>query len=482
MERARRLAAPLALLGLAALSLRTLGRPSLWLDEAWEANYYVGIQAHPWYNRPVLYMAAEKLAVRLLGPSELALRLLPCLAALAAIALTFTLVKRQAGVAQAWGAAALLAVAPPFLFHAQAVKNYTLDALFAVLLVLLWTRWREVRTRRRLAWFAAAGALSFGFSFTGVFAVAACALGEAWAERRDPRRLLPFGTVVAMLAVAFAAVFLAFHRGGVQDRMLQDYFQDNYPNVTVLHLPSWAVRRTLEVLRTVTGNTSSLAAGALVAAGTWISGRTRGGPLAWGLPALLLIHLAAAMARVYPYGVERLSLDLCPFACAATAIALVALVPRAGTARWAGGLALAGVAWVLFQPSIAQARPAWTTGLRQEHIRPLVATLSRRVTPEETIFVTDDGSPAFSFYWWREGHDPGKDGRILIGERHRRRPQEHRAQVQRIATQHPHLWCLYSHLPARELATLRALFEERFRTIERYGGGDVALDRLERRE
>jgi hypothetical protein len=68
-----------------------------------------------------------------------------------------------------------------------------------------------------------------------------------------------------------------------------------------------------------------------------------------------------------------------------------------------------------------------------------------------------------------------------VGERHRLRPHEHRPQVARITALHPRLWALYSHLPARELATLRALFGERYRTVERYGAGDVALDRLERR-
>ena len=63
---------------LTLLYLRTLGRPSLWLDEAWEANAYLGI-GELWYNRPVLYMAAETLMVRLFGPSEFVLRLLPWL-------------------------------------------------------------------------------------------------------------------------------------------------------------------------------------------------------------------------------------------------------------------------------------------------------------------------------------------------------------------------------------------------------------------
>jgi len=480
MEAVRRLAGPMALAALAVLYVSTLGRPSLWFDEAWEANYYVGAADAPWYNRPVLYMSAEKALVRALGPSELALRLLPCLAGLAAVAVTFTLVRQEAGPAAAWGASALLALNPSFLFHAHEVKHYPLDALFAALLVLLWTRWRASRTRRHLLAFTAAAVLSFGFSFTGVFVIAVCAAGEVWAERRTPRRLLPFGAALAGLAAVFAVTYLAFHAGTVATGGLQDQFPGSFPPGAATHFPGWLLRRTRDVLRVLTGNVSGVAAAACVAAGLWIQGRRRGGALAFVLPGLLLLHLAAALAYLYPYGVDRVSLDLAPFACACTAVAFTALLPAAGTPRAGGLVVLAGTAWVLFQPALQGARPYLTTGWRQEHIRPLVETLERRRHPDERIYVSDCG-PAFNFYWWRLGQR-ADDPALLWGERHRYRPQDHRREVETIAAGVPRLWALYAHVPAKEMATVRALFAEHYATVERYGGGDVGLDRLVRRE
>lgn len=479
MDAARRLAAPVALAALAFLYLYTLGHPSLWFDEAWEANYYAGFVDAPWYNRPVLYMGAEKALVRALGPSEFALRLLPCLAGLAAVGVTFVLVRQEAGRAAAWTAAALLAVAPPFLFHAHELKNYTLDALFGALLVLLWMRWRASRTLARLLGFAAAAALSFGLSFTGVFVIAVCAAGEAWAERKTPRRLLPFAATVVGLTVLFAAVYLSFHAGTVAGGGLQEQLRTGFPPASAAQFPRWVLRRTLDLLQAGTGNTSSVAAAALTTAGLWILGRGRT-TLACVLPGLLAVHVAAAVAHLYPYGVDRVSLDLAPFACAASAVALTALLPAQGSARVGGFLALAGVVWVLFQPSIQGVRPYVRTGWRQEHIRPLVETLHRRRDGEETIYVSDCG-PAFTFYWRRHGH-PAEDPAVLWGERHRFRPEDHRREVEAIAAGHARLWCLYSHVPAREMATVRALFAEHYTTVERYGEGDVGLDRLVRRE
>ena len=317
MDAARRLAGPVALAALAVLYLHTLGRPSLWFDEAWEANYYVGFADAPWYNRPILYMAAEKALVRALGPSELVLRLLPCLAGVAAVGVTFALVRREAGAAPAWLAAALLALAPPFLFHSHELKNYSLDALFAALLVLLWTRWRASRTPARLLTFTAAAALSFGLSFTGGFVLAVCTAGEGWAERRTPRRLLPFAAALAALAALFVGLYLSFHASAVVTGGLQDQFPGAFPPASPAALAPWLLQRTLDLMRALTGNVSSVAAAACIGAGLFLQARRNGGVLAFVLPGLLLVHLAVAVAYVYPYGVDRVSLDLAPFACAA---------------------------------------------------------------------------------------------------------------------------------------------------------------------
>jgi hypothetical protein len=138
------------------------------------------------------------------------------------------------------------------------------------------------------------------------------------------------------------------------------------------------------------------------------------------------------------------------------------------------------VVWVLFQPSVKGVRPYLSTGWRQEHIRPLVETLDRRRQGEEKIYVSDCG-PAFTFYWQRHGNRTD-DPALIWGERHRYRPEDHRREVEGIAARHARLWCLYSHVPAQEMAVVRALFAEHFVTVERYGEGDVGLDRLVRRE
>jgi ABC-type molybdate transport system permease subunit len=81
-------------------------------------------------------MAAVKGLVRLVGPSEFALRLVPCFAGILAVAVTYRLARRALPRSGALLAASLLAAADPFLTAAHQVKNYALDALFTAPMVL----------------------------------------------------------------------------------------------------------------------------------------------------------------------------------------------------------------------------------------------------------------------------------------------------------------------------------------------------------
>ena len=226
---------------LAVAYLRTLGGPSLWLDEAWEANYYVGVEPSPWYNRPVLYMASVRALVVLFGPHETVLRLLPCLAGLGAVALTFALVRREVGEPAAWIAAAVLAVAPPFLFHAHVLKSYTLDALFAAALRSPGAA-GATGARGGTSPPSPRSALSFGFSFRGRSSSRRGG-GRSVEHRRALRALVPFVVVCAALAALFAAVFLVWHAGATGDDLLQAYFVERYPRLAgglgALGSPLW---------------------------------------------------------------------------------------------------------------------------------------------------------------------------------------------------------------------------------------------------
>jgi hypothetical protein len=253
---------PWALLAALAIAYPwTLGGPSLWLDEAWEANYYAGYAAAPWYNRPMLYMASVRGVVALAGPSEWALRSLPCLAGLAAVVMTYRLARR--GLPRSWSllASGLLAFSAPFLRESHQLKHYAFDALFAALLVWTFLRWRERRSSGRLAAYAASALLSFGFSFGSIFILFGLAVFDAASERSVPSVLKRTLAVHAILAACFAGNFLAFHRDGGRDPLLVAYFSSEYaPWRAPWRLPAWLARGCASIAAKQTGASSGIAA------------------------------------------------------------------------------------------------------------------------------------------------------------------------------------------------------------------------------
>jgi hypothetical protein len=468
------------LVGLAAVYLKTLGKPSLWLDEAWEANYYAGITPAPWYNRPILYMAAERALVGLFGPGEFVLRLLPCLAGIACVAVTYRLARVELGRAGAVLAAGWLALSPPFLFAAHEVKHYTLDALFTCLLLLGYRHWTADRTSRRLAIYVALAVVSFGFSFTSIFVVAAIFVVELASGHATRSGIWRFVAANAVVVVLFAAAYAVFYRKGSQGPLLVDYFSTAYlPAAQALRAPLWLARRTRDVLLDLTGIGSGWALGLVLVAG-WISAvRRRARGLAWVLPVALLLNAGASALRLYPYGVERLSLYLAPLASLLLGAGIALLWPGRGRSRLSA-LALAGLLYVLVYPNLVAARPYLTTGWQRENIRGLVATLAAGRRPGDGIYVNEDAEPAFVYYCHRNGLDP--DGaEIVWARRHRVRPELHAPEIEELASRFERFWGLYSHAPESEVQALRSLILPRYDCVESWVEGDARLDLYRRK-
>jgi len=467
---------PILFAAIAVAYLWTLGRPSLWLDEAWEANYYAGYEAAPWYNRPMLYMALIRALVRLFGPSELVLRLLPCAAALAAIAVTYRLARRAGSRGESVLACGILALAEPFASEAHQLKYYPFDALFAAALILLFERWRTRPGAARLAAYALAAALSFGFSFASIFVVAALAAVPL------VLRSLPAGwrrahlATHAALAAVFAAVFLSFHRGGASDPMLVGYFVDAYaPWRAPWRLPLWLAQASDHLVAFQAGASSGPAAVLLVAAGGWLLWRSELRQVVAATAGALILNLAASALALYPYGVPRLSIYAAP-AIAILAARAIAAAAAPGTSRVPRLAAAAALVLALFGPGAASTARRLATGFGREDIRDMVARLAAETRPGETILVNEDATTAFQFYWCRAGKRYPPEGLVVAG-RFREDPARHRPEVDALAAARAPVWSLLTHLPPEESDALVAMLRARFDHVDQRVVGDARLDR-----
>ena len=161
----RNIALALLLLGVAWRAFRYLLQFPIWGDEAFVClnlldRDYLGLTRPLRFVQvaPVLFLWSELAAYRLLGGSELALRLLPFLAGLGSLFLLWRFVRTTLTPAAGTLALGFLAVAYYPVRHACEVKPYAFDLFFALALTVAAASW--LQQPDRLRWLAVLGQLT----------------------------------------------------------------------------------------------------------------------------------------------------------------------------------------------------------------------------------------------------------------------------------------------------------------------------------
>jgi uncharacterized membrane protein len=215
-------------LGAAVRIVQYAANRSLWLDESALALNIIDRSAGALLGplalaqaAPPGFLLAEKGLTHLFGKGELALRLFPLLASLAALVLFALLARRVLGRWTAALATVLLASAANLIYYGSEVKQYSGDVAATLLLLLLGVLLYERPDRGRwaAAAFALGGAVVLFFSYAAVFPAAAIAVVLAVREvARQRRRISP--ALVSAVAWGLASVLVvAFSRrttGSVQ--------------------------------------------------------------------------------------------------------------------------------------------------------------------------------------------------------------------------------------------------------------------------
>lgn len=184
-----RLAPWIVLLGVLARAIPLLAGRSLWLDEAMlglnlSERSFAGLTGSLDFNQaaPLGFLWVEKLAVVALGLGEVALRLWPWVAGIAALAVFATLARRLLSPRSALFAVTAFALSAALVYYSAELKPYSFDVLFAVLLPTLAL---APRGPRPVA-LAAAGAIGVWFSYPLVFVLPGVGLYAWLRTSRNP--------------------------------------------------------------------------------------------------------------------------------------------------------------------------------------------------------------------------------------------------------------------------------------------------------
>lgn len=381
---------------------------SLWLDESYLAlnlmrRSYGGLSNTLDFNQgaPIGFLWGERLALDLLGDSQLALRFLPLLVGIAALVLFFLTARELLAPGAFLIALVLFATMEPFVRYAAEIKQYGLDVAVTVALLLLFTRTVEARgfSVRRTALVAAAGLAAVWLSHPSVFVLAGFGAGSTFAALRRGDRGSLAGQTIAY--ATWCASFLAVYLIEVRDlRALQQSvggggagagFGAKLKNIyTIFNDPGGFPRTAVGLAAFV----------ALI--GVVVLWRKRPAHVVFFAGATVAL-LAAGYLGKYPIG-QRFLMFLLPLAVLTFAAGSHALITS--TARPIALAAAVGLLALVFVPTIGAAAEHAFTPAESEEIEPLVTQIQREWRQGDKLYVYHYSQYALAYYLFCEDCNP----------------------------------------------------------------------------
>jgi mannosyltransferase len=214
----------MALVTALALIVRfsTLGRQSLWLDEAYTDHLvHLGLgsmlsEIPKSESTPPLYYIVTWAWTHLFGYSEFALRSVSALCGAATAAVVCALATRVAGPRAGVIAGVLVAVSPIMVWYSQEARSYALATLLASVGLLCLIAYRDTARLRWLTGWAISGALGLCSHYFVVFVLLPQVVWLLWRARARRQVQAAVGLVV-LTALALVPLALAQRGTGHAD-------------------------------------------------------------------------------------------------------------------------------------------------------------------------------------------------------------------------------------------------------------------------
>lgn len=238
-----------------ALVVRIPGLGSgLWADEIWavmesfRTPFPQSLAHFPGDNKHPLYAVLAHASIVTFGEHAWSVRLPALLFGVATVPLLYALGVSIASRAEAFAAAALLALSYHHVWFSQNARGYTMLAFWAVLTTLLLVRAMRGQNAPPWVWYGIAAALGAYTHLTFVFTVlaqAAVALLGVLAIPRSEGRLSWRGPLIGFFVAAVVSVLLY----APIFAQVMSFFLHRKSNLEGISSPGWALAEGLRVLR-----------------------------------------------------------------------------------------------------------------------------------------------------------------------------------------------------------------------------------------
>jgi 4-amino-4-deoxy-L-arabinose transferase-like glycosyltransferase len=469
--RSRKILLWLVFIGMALRLCRYLADRSLWLDETYLANSILTFSFHDFFVRPLLqwqaapigFLLLEKLAVKLLGTGEYALRLVPLLAGLASVPLFYCIIRRCLEPTAQVLAMALFITLEPLVYYSSEAKQYGIDVVVALAVVLAAMRLRQhPRKGHRMLALAVIGACGIFLSHPAVFTLAAAGivLLLSFIQSRERKAALQLIVVGIIWLGLFAVNYLWFLRPLMHHAGLAAFWASDYMPHEALGAVQWLGLAIYDLYHNYATMWLPLVDTAMIATVIGIVWFWKNGLAFLGLLLLpLLLVLGAAAIHAYPFG-NRLVLfgvpGLVVLIGAGMALIWEGFVPGR---RWIAALIVASV----LVPTAARAAFLLVVPIGREEIRPMLAYIRDHKKPGDTLYIFCMSEVPFHYYEDRFGLEKNRYGlddmHIIFGKSGDPDPSIYRTDLAQLRGR-GRVWVLITHPRAMAGIDEEKLFPE----------------------
>ena len=481
------------LFALAALfRLADLSARNLWTDEAWVAlavlQPSVGEVLASGHSTPPLYLLTIWALAQVFGSGEAVLRALSLCFGLGTVFLFWPLARSLTATAPALLGLTALTFSPIMVYYSKELKQYSGDAFFAVLVLLLTERLRVAQGDKGWLLLGLAGMVGLGYSHTLVF-ILPVALASLWFTLPAPRRR-SLALIAVFWGAAFALLYSLFLRHQV-DPELVGYWSKDFPDFSgLLAFLIWLGGAWQRYLTYFLGEYGLLWGGPLLALGVIYVLQHKPRLVCVYLAGPLLLAFSAAALHRYPfmahYGGSRLMLFSAPMLyllVAAGGVAAVLFLWR-HRLRWLTPVLIGGILIGLKPAQMVQEN--LHPSFNRSQLKPLVARLERERKPNDWVYVYYYAIHPFKYYFQQEnleriywGKSCVETGLNLSGEENINDKQDadHRLLTRR-------LWLISGHYPNLEYmnAFAASLLGPGWRQTAYFEDHGAVLYRFERQE
>jgi hypothetical protein len=383
---------------------------SLWADEAMLAlnvvnRNFAGMFQPLDYDQgsPIGFLLVEKLVNSILGKSEFALRLFPLLVGLISLWLVYLLLKRITSVASGAGlltALALFAFNPRLIYYSSEVKQYILDVVVTINVLLIAAPVFSPSPRKKdFAWLAIAGLIALWFSHPATFVLAGIGLALViiTLRRRDFSNL-PFviGTgLLWVLEIGF--LYLLILKNLSQNAYMREYWHGAFLPMPPWSDPGWFVKAIHENIGIQFGIPYAVYFVFLIMLIGWIVLFVQNQSYAIAFACILIVTLTASALGLYPV-FERMILFLIPIGLLLIGEAVAAFSQRVQRFHFLGAFSIVLLADFLIYGPLFTSVQNFVEPKYFEHIRPSMETLRDSWKDGDALFVSNGALPAFRFY------------------------------------------------------------------------------------